>query len=180
VLIVFFGSPTQTIMKHLLLLFLAAITINVKAQTQPPTMAKLIQLYVDSNRTAINDYAHLLGFKGEPFGFPMVGNTYDYQLYSFASKDTTTGEHTYFGYKWGEHNIYSPYNLIHIAYGTEEERVFKGLISEMKNMGAKEDVTPGTDPGSYMFEFKGLSISFFTIIEYNRPKYNVFVAGNGW
>ena len=166
-------------MKHLLLLFLAAITINVKAQTQPPTMAKLIQLYVDSNKAAINDYAHLLGFKGEPFGFPMVGNTYDYQVFSFSSKDTTTGQHTNFGYIWGQHNIYIPYNLTQINYGTMEEGVFNGLISEIKDMGAKEDTRPGTDPGAHLFKCNGLSISFFIITKINRPKYNVVLGGRG-
>ncbi len=167
-------------MKHLLLSLITLFTLSAQAQTKPPTMAKLVQLYVDSNRTAINDYAHQLGFKGEPFGFPMVGNTYDYQIFSLTSKDSFTEQYTSFGYILSQHNIYIPYNLTQINYGTSEERVFNGLISEMKNMGAKEDATPGTDPGAHMFEFNGLSISFFVIAEYNRPKYNVVIGGNGW
>lgn len=167
-------------MKHFLLSLITLFTLSAQAQTKPPTMAKLIQLYVDSNMAAINDYAHLLGFKGEPFGFPMVGNTYDYQVFSFSSKDTTTGQHTNFGYIWGQHNIYIPYNLTQINYGTMEEGVFNGLISEIKNMGAKEDTKLSTDPGAHLFEFNGLSISFSIITKNNRPKYNVVLGGRGW
>ncbi len=167
-------------MKHFLLSLITLFALSAQAQTKPPTMAALVKLYNDTNMAAINDYAHLLGFTGEPFGFPMVGNTYDYQVYSFASKDSVTNHYTSFGYTWGQHNIYNPFNLTQIAYGTMEEGVFNGLISEMKNMGAKEDTTPGTDSGAHMFEFNKLTISFFVITEINRPKYNVVVAGNGW
>ncbi len=166
-------------MRYLLLLIFALFTIKASAQTQPPTMAKLIKLYTNTNRLAINKYAHELGFTGEPFVYNVVRNTCDYEQYTFSAKNVSN-KHTYLSYNWYENTICTTQNLAQISYGTKEEGVFKGLISEMKNMGAKEDITPGTDPGSHLFNFKGLSISFFTITEYNSPKYNVVIAGNGW
>jgi hypothetical protein len=166
-------------MKHILLSLITLFALSAQAQTQPPTMVKLIKLYTNTNMAAINDYAHLLGFKGEPFVYNVVRNTCDYEQYTFTAKNVSN-KHTYLSYNWYENTICTTQNLAQIAYGTMEEGVFNGLISEMKNMGAKEDTTPGTDPGAHLFEFNRLTISFFVITEINRPKYNVVVAGNGW
>ena len=143
-------------------------------------MAKLIQLYTDTNVAAITDYAHKLGFKGEAFGINQVGNTYDYMVYTFASKDTTAKHHTYLSYTWGQHNIYIPYILPAISYGTNSATEFAKLVSELKSLGAKEHFYKDADPYYHLYHYMGLNISTYQNNRGEGAKYTITIGGGGW
>jgi len=140
-------------------------------------MAKLIQLYTDTNTAAITDYAHQLGFKGEAFGINQVGNTYDYMVYTFASKDTTAKHHTYLSYTWGQHGIHIPYSLINISYGTNSQTEFDALVSELKNLGATEYFYKDGDPYYHLYHYAGLNISIYQNNRGNGAKYTITIGG---
>lgn len=165
-------------MKQFLLLIAITATITCTAQTKPPTMAKLIQLYTDTNMAAINNYAHQLGFKGDPFGYNNVGNTYDYMHYSFVAKDTVTKQHTYLSYIWGQHNIYMPYTLTQIAYGTNSQAEFDALISELKALDfiieeAKNDVLPD----EHIYRYNGIYIKTYMSDLPTTAKHAITIGG---
>jgi hypothetical protein len=159
------------------LLFIFIIfSFTLSAQTKVPTMAKLIQLYADSNMVAINDYAHQLGFKGEPFGINQVGNTYDYMVYTFAQKDTTKSK-DYFTYTYGYHYPISPQGLTSINYGTNDKTVFDALLKELLGLGATEHFYKDGDPYYHLYQYKGLNISTYQNNHENAAKYNIYIGG---
>lgn len=168
-------------MKQLLLFIAIIATITCTAQTKPPTLAKLVQLYVDTNMSAINNYAHQLGFKGEPFAFNNVGNTYDYMHYSFAEKDTTTKQHTYLGYVWGQHGIHIPYSLVNLSYGTNSQAEFDTMVAEIRTMGATTEDYGKPLPGNYYFKYKNVTVSACTnIVNASSVKYSFTIGGSYW
>ena len=144
-------------------------------------MAALVKLYNDSNMAAINDYAHQLGFKGEPFGINNVGNTYDYMHYSFAEKDTTTKQQTYFSYTWGQHGIHIPYSIINLSYGTNSQAEFDALVNELKALyfiieEAKNDVLPD----EHIYYYKGIYIVTRLSMVPNIAKYSITIGRRNW
>lgn len=168
-------------MKHFLLSLITLFTLSAQAQTQPPTMAKLIQLYVDSNMAAINDYAHLLGFKGEPFSYNAVGNTYDYHHYVFSYTDSLKKPVNSLGYVWGQHGIHLPYSLTNISYSTKNLATFKTLVDEIIALGATDKKIPGGGvEGTHYYEYGKINIS--TIIDTSRPDtyYSIHIGSNRW
>lgn len=163
-------------MKQIVLSLFILFTINVSAQTKAPTVAKLIQLYTDTSMAAINDYAHQLGFKGEPFGINQVGNTYEYMVYTFARKDTAKSK-DYFTYTYGYHYPMVPQGLMSINYGTNDKRVFDALLKELLDMGATEHFYKDGDPYYHLYQYKGLNISTYQNNHENSAKYNITVGG---
>lgn len=167
-------------MKHFVLSFFILFTLTATAQTKPPTMAKLMQLYVDSNKAAINDYAHLLGFKGEPLGIPMIGNTYDYNHYIFAYKDTAKKQNTYLGYTWGQHHPMFSYRLVKVEYSTDSQIEFDTLIKELLGLGGILDTTIDATPGWAIYTYREQSITTHISHTPNTAKYNITVGGRYW
>lgn len=164
-------------MKQVVLSLFILFTINAQAQTKAPTVAKLIQLYVDTNMAVINNYAHQLGFKGEPFGINQVGNTYEYMVYTFSLKDTAAKHHTYLSYTYGYHYPMVPQGLTSISYGTNDKRVFDALLKELLDMGATEHFYKDGDPYYHLYQYKGLNISTYQNNQGNAAKYNITVGG---
>ncbi|UPT67218.1 MAG: hypothetical protein M0D57_00510 [Sphingobacteriales bacterium JAD_PAG50586_3] len=166
-------------MKQLLLFIAIIATITCTAQTKPPTLAKLVQLYTDTNTDAINNYAHQLGFTGEPFGFSEVGNTYDYHHHTFSSKDTIAKLHTSLSYTWGQHGIHIPYSLINLSYGTNSQAEFDALVAEIRTMGATTEDYGKPLPGNYYFKYKNVTVSACTnLVNVSGVKYSITIGGS--